>query len=422
MVKIPKLCWLIAVVLLLSTVINYTARLTLSVVVGEVLRQFSMTERDYAQIVSLFLVAYALMYAGSGYVVDRLGTRIGFAVFVFTWSTAQVLDAFVRGKWSLAACQFLLGLAEPGNFPAAVKVVDEWFPADRRATAVGLFNTGSSLGAAMGAPIAAFLTVRYGWRSAFIFTGALGFIWVAIWLIIYPAPDSKRWLLAQGRGSHNAQERVLRTSGERAREKSGVLQLLRSRQCYTLVLARFFTDPVVYFIIFWFPSYLEKARGFNITTIGKYAWMPFFFGGAGYVFGGWLSGRLMRAGWSLPKARKAAMLAGACLMPSAIVAPLVPTASLAITGICFVVFGHAIWIANLLTLPADLFERHQVGTGTGLSGAGGGISAILATLGTGYVVTHFSYKPIFVLAGLMHPISMALIFWLLPDRDFQRAT
>jgi MFS transporter, ACS family, hexuronate transporter len=149
--------------------------------------------------------------------------------------------------------------------------------------------------------------------------------------------------------------------------------------------------------------------------------MPFFFGGAGYVFGGWLSGRLMRAGWSLPKARKAAMLAGACLMPLAILTPLVPSASLSIVAICFVVFGHAIWIANLLTLPADLFERHQVGTGTGLSGTGGGLSAILATLGTGYVVTHFSYAPIFILAGLMHPMSFALILWLLPDRDFRRA-
>ena len=197
MIKIPKLPWLIAGMLFFSTLINYTARLTLSVVVGKVLREFSMTDRDYAQIVSLFLVAYAVMYAGSGYVVDRQGTRRGFALFVSAWSAAQVLSGFVLGKWSLAACQFGLGLAEPGNFPAGVKTVHEWFPPHQRAAAVGLFNAGSSLGAALGAPVAAFLAVRYGWRSAFFFTGALGFVWLAMWLTIYPSPGSPRWFAAR---------------------------------------------------------------------------------------------------------------------------------------------------------------------------------------------------------------------------------
>ena len=162
MIKIPKLPWLIAGMLFFPTLINYTDRLTLSVVVGNVLPEFSMTERDYAQIVSLFLVAYAVMYAGSGYVVDRLGTQRGFALFVSVWSAAQVLTGLVLGKWTLGACRFGLGLAEPGNFPAGVKTVHEWFPPHQRAAAVGTFNAGSSVGAALGAPVAAFLTVRYG--------------------------------------------------------------------------------------------------------------------------------------------------------------------------------------------------------------------------------------------------------------------
>lgn len=419
MIKIPKLPWLIAGMLFLSTLLNYTARLTLSVVVGKVLHEFSMTEQDYAQVVGLFLFAYAIMYAGSGYVVDRIGTRRGFALFVSVWSAAQALTGFVVGKWSLMTCQFGLGLAEPGNFPAGVKTVHEWFPPHQRATAVGLFNAGSTVGAALGAPVAAFLTVRYGWRAAFFFTGGLGFVWLALWLMICPSPGSPRWLAA--RKDNNLADPPVESAAEAIESKRNTLRLIRSRPCYTLILARFFTDPVIYFILFWLPRYLEKGRGFDITMVGKYAWMPFCFGGIGYIFGGWLSGRLMRAGWSLPRARKTAMLVGVCFVPAAMLAPLVPTASLAIAAVCFVVFGHSVWAANLLTLPADLFHRNEVATGSGFSGMGGAISGIVASLCTGYIVMHFSYQPIFILAGLMHPLGMALIFWLLPDRYFPQA-
>jgi ACS family hexuronate transporter-like MFS transporter len=420
MIKIPKLPWLIAGMLFFSTMINYTARVTLAVVVGNVLREFSMTDKDYSQIVGLFLVAYAVMYAGSGYVVDRLGTRRGFTLFVSAWSAAQVLTGFVLGKWTLAASQFGLGLAEPGNFPAGVKTVHEWFPPHLRAAGVGIFNAGSSLGAALGAPVAAFLTVRYGWRSAFFFTGGLGFVWLVLWLIITPSPGSLRWFAA--RKEDGLEESLPEPEAvDAAKDKRDTLRLLRSRPCFMLILARFLTDPIIYFVLFWLPRYLEKGRGFDIATVGRYAWVPFFFGGSGYIFGGWISGRLMRAGWSLPRARKAAMLVGACFLPAAMLAPRVPTAGLAIVAVCFVVFGHSVWGANLLTLPADLFHRNEVATGSGFSGMGGSISGIVAMLGTGYVVTRFSYQPIFLLAGLMHPLAIGLIFWLLPDRYFPQA-
>ena len=416
MIKFPKLPWLIAGMLFFSTLINYTARLTLSVVVGNVLREFSMTEWDYALVVGVFLGAYAVMYAGSGYVVDRLGTRRGFTLFVSVWSAAQVLSGLALGKWSLMATQFGLGLAEPGNFPAGVKTCHEWFPPHQRAAAVGIFNAGSSLGAALGAPVAAFLTIHYGWRSAFFFTGGLGFVWVVMWLIITPSPGSPRWVAA--RKENGLQDPPVESAAEALKSKRNTLRLLRSRPCLVLILARFLTDPVVYFILFWLPRYLEKGRGFDIALVGKYAWIPFFFAGGGYILGGWLSGRLMRAGWSLPRARKTAMLVGACFLPAAILAPRVPTAGLAIIAVCFVLFGHAIWISNLMTLPADLFHRNEVATGAGFSGMGGAVSGIIATLCTGYVVTRFSYQPIFLLAGLMHPLAIAMVFWLLPDRDF----
>jgi len=414
--KFPKLPWLIAGMLFFSTLINYTARLTLSVVVGNILHDFRMTERDYSQIVSLFLAAYAVMYAGSGYVVDRLGTRRGFALFVSAWSAAQMLTGIVVGKWTLAASQFGLGLAEPGNFPAGVKTVHEWFPPDQRAAAVGLFNAGSSLGAALGAPVAAFLTVRYGWRSAFFVTGALGFVWLAAWLVITPSAGSARWFAA--RMNLGLDQLHVESAEEMTRNKRNTLRLIRSRPCIALILARFLTDPVIYFILFWLPRYLEKVRGFDVAMVGKYAWVPFFFGGVGYLVGGSLSGSLMRKGWSLPRARKTTMLVGACFLPAAMLAPRVPTAALAIAAVCFVVFGHAVWVSNLMTLPSDLFHRNEVATGAGFSGMGGAVSGIVASLFTGYVVTRFSYAPIFLLAGLLHPLAMAMVFWLLPDRDF----
>lgn len=415
--KVPKLRWVIAALLCAATMINYADRLALAVVSVDVRREFSMTEQDYSHIVTLFMVAYAIMYAGSGYVVDRLGTRRGYAVFIFSWSMAQMAHGLVRGKWSLAACRFGLGLAEPGNWPAAAKAVGEWFPAAQRALGVGIFNAGSSIGSAVAQPAVAFLTLHFGWRFAFFFTGSLGLLWLAMWLTIYQPPHRNRWLRASEYEEIKGQ---VRPPEEAAPARSGVdwRRVIRMRACYSLILARFFTDPVIYFVIFWLPEYLRRERGFDLAMIGQYAWVPYIFGDIGYPLGGWLSGRLMRSGWPLPKARKFVMLIGAACLPVAIAAPFVPEAWMAIAATCFVTFGHAFWVANLQALPIDLFQGREIGTATGFSGMGGAIGGALASLGTGWVVQHFSYAPVFLLAGLMHPLSAALIYALLPDRYF----
>jgi ACS family hexuronate transporter-like MFS transporter len=398
--KIPEFRWVIAGLLLLVTMINYTDRMTLSVLIGDVSRDLSLSETDYSHIVSLFFVAYAVMYAVSGYVVDRLGTRLGLAVFVCIWSVAQMLHSLATGKWSLAGFRFLLGLTEPGSFPAAVKAIREWFPPEQRAIGVGIFNAGSSLGAAVASPLAAFLALRYGWRAAFVFTGATGLVWLVFWLSLYHSPVTTA-----------CEEVEMKPRGDWKK-------VLLNRPCLTLMLVRFLSDPVIYFVIFWLPAYLQKERGFDLAMIGRYAWIPYVFGDIGYVLGGWISGRLIRAGWSLPKARKTAMLIGASLLPSAIFAPMVPSAALAIAASCVVVLGHAIWVANLLTLPADLFASDEVGTASGFTGMGGSIGGTLASLGTGYIVSRFSYQPVFVWAGLMHPLSMLLVWRLLREQDF----
>ncbi|MBI3279781.1 MAG: MFS transporter [Acidobacteria bacterium] len=411
--KIPKLRWVIAALLFLATTLNYMDRLTLSVVSVEVRQEFGLDVQDYSDILALFMLAYAIMYAGSGYIVDRMGTRRGFALFITSWSVAQMLHAFTRGKWSLAGSRFLLGMAEPGNWPAAAKAVQEWFPARERALAVGIFNSGSSIGSAIAPPMTAALTVWFGWRAAFVVTGSLGLLWLAAWLILYQPPRKNRWLKPEERPP------VEEVPPAAEKGRPDWRKVIRMRECYTLILARFFTDPVIYFVIFWLPEYLRKERGFDLEMVGKYAWVPFIFGDIGYMLGGWLSGRLMRAGWALPRARKSVMLAGALCMPAAIAAPFVPSAVLAIAATCFVTFGHAFWVANLLTLPTDLFRPWQVGTAMGFSGMGGAVGGMLAQLGTGYLVAHYSYTPVFLMAGLMHPLSAFLVYRLLPDRYFK---
>ncbi len=401
--KLPRMLWVVGLLLCFAAGINYLDRQALGIVSFDIRREFSLNEQDYADVLSVFFLAYTVMYAVSGYLLDRLGTRVGFAVFMFGWSVAQILHGFAQGKWSLAGYRFLLGLSEPGAWPGAAKAVNEWFPARQRALGMGMFNAGTSLGSLAAPIVVATLTLRFGWRYAFIFTGFAGLAWIAFWLAIYYTPaghEEKRTLHAV----------------------TPWWRLAASRGCWVLFLTRFFTDPVIFFVVFWLPEYLRKERGFDLAMVGRYSWIPFLFGGIGYLFGGWLSGQLMHAGWTLPRARKFVMALGAAVMPVAIAAPFVPTAALAIGATCFITFGHALWVANLQTLPADMFRPSEVGTVTGFTGSGGSLGSLLAQLGTGYLVVHFSYAPVFLLAGLMHPMSALLTYWLLPDRCFDTGT
>lgn len=408
--------YVVAGMLFLATTINYADRLMLSVVSPHVRAELAMSEQDYGQILFWFMAAYAVMYAASGPIVDRLGTRRGFAVFISIWSVAAMGHALAVGKWSLTFWRFLLGLGEPGNWPAAAKAVAEWFPADQRALGVGIFNAGSSMGSALAPPVVVFLTLAFGWRTAFLFTGALGIIWLLLWLVLYQPPHRSRFITDKEWSYLKDKVRPPEETAPARAPAGDWLRVLRMRECYSLVLARFFTDPVIYFVIFWLPEYLRRERGFDLAMIGKYAWVPFIFGDIGYILGGWFSGYLMRRGWPLASARRLVLLAAAAMMPISIMAPFVSQAWMAIGLTCVITFGHALWISNLLTLPTDLFPGPRVGTATGLSGMGGAVGGMLANLTTGYVVGAFSYKPIFVVAGLMHPLAALLVVVLLGRR------
>jgi ACS family hexuronate transporter-like MFS transporter len=411
--RIPKFRYVVALMLLLATMINYADRLALAVVSRDVRTEFGMSEQDYGFVLFWFMFAYAIMYAGSGPICDRLGTRRGFAVFITAWSLAAIGHATAVGKWSLSAWRFLLGLGEPGNFPAAAKAVAEWFPVEQRALGIGIFNAGSSLGSALAPPVVGYLTLQYGWRVAFIVVGALGFVWLAFWLLLYQPPHLSRFITPAEWSFLKGRVRPPEEAVPVRQPKGEWRRVLRMRECYALVLARFFTDPVVYFVIFWLPEYLRKERGFDLAMVSKYAWVPYIFGDIGYIAGGWASGYLIRKGWTVIRARRAVLFAGAAVMPVAILAPRVPEAWMAIGVICLVTLGHALWISNLLTLPTDMFPASRVGTATGLSGMGGAIGGMLANLGTGYVVQHYSYSPVFLLAGVMHPLAFTIVTVLL---------
>ncbi len=406
--------------LFFATAVNYADRQALAVVSDRIRAQFAMTEIDYSRILAGFFLAYAIMYAGSGYIVDRLGTKKSFSLFIGLWSLAAMLHAFATGVWSFGICRFLLGLGEPGNWPAATKAISEWFAPRQRALGVGIFNAGSSVGSALSPPLISWLTLQYGWQFAFIAVAAVGFVWLAVWWVLYDTPHKNKWLSQKEYDEIKHEIPAEEAVKHEDRPKVEWGRVVRTREARALCLARTFTDPVIYFVIFWLPAYLVKERHFDQKEIGQYSWVPFVFGGIAYMLGGYLSGMLMKRGWALPKARKRIMLLGALCLPVAICAPFAPSAALAIAAICFITFGHGFWTANLQTLPADLFPGHEVGTVAGFSGMGGAIGGMVANLGTGYVVSKFSYAPIFIVAGLMHPMCMMIIFKMLPDSRFRK--
>jgi MFS transporter, ACS family, hexuronate transporter len=390
--------WIIAGLLCLSTMINYVDRQAVAVVQKEINAEFGMTASDYGHVVAMFMFAYAIMYGFSGSIVDRFGAKRGAAFFISLWSLAQMAHAFTVGKWSLAGARFALGLTEPGNWPAAAKAVKEWFPPERRALGIGIFNAGSSLGATIATPLIGSIALAHGWRAAFLVTGSFGFVWLIAWLTLYRTGP------------------YVETAAKE--EPPKLLETLRHRGCWTLIVARFLTDPVLYFMLFWLPPYLRDERGFDLAMVTKFAWIPFVFADIGYLLGGWLSGWLIDRGFPIARARKRVMLIGALCMPPAMLAPVAPEAWMAIAATCFITFGHSMWVSNELTIPTDIFRDRAVGTASGFSGMGGAIGGVLANLGTGYVVQNFSYAPVFVCAGLLHPLAMLVVATQLPDRLF----
>ncbi len=341
--KISNIRWRVALILTVATAINYLDRMTLPVVISQLQQKFAISESQFAALNSLFLLSYAIMYAGGGRIADWLGTRLGYALMMAWWSLSCMAQGLVNGFRGLAFFRFMLGLGEGGSFPTSAKTVSEWFPAKDRSTAFGMFNTGSAIGSVIAPPLLALIVVLLNWRWVFIISGSFGIFWAIYWLSTYRLPhkhpritDEESLLIQKSKEEEGR--------GDLARQIKTVkwFRLFSYKEVVCLITVKFLTDPVWFFYVFWLPKYLHDTRGFDIKQIGYYAWIPYAAAGVGSLFGGWFSSFLIKRGLTLNASRKVALGMSAALMPAAAFIVPSPT-SLAIVFISLAFLGHQFW-------------------------------------------------------------------------------
>ncbi len=429
--KLGGLRWVIIALVFFATLINYIDRLTISVLGPVIVQDLGLTNTEYGSIATWFLVAYTISQGLSGKLYDRVGIKRGFTVSIIVWSVAAMGHAFAGGLRSLSAMRFVLGLGEAGNWPGAAKTVAEWFPAKQRALGMAIFNSGAAIGSIVAPPVIVGITSYFGhWQPTFLVTGTLGFGWLILWWLIYDKPEKHKWMTAREldliRGDDAETERR-RDAGTLAGDSSiaaserpavpssqpGWRELLKYRQTWGIVVARFLVDPIWWLYITWLPLYLNKVHGFDLKQIGLFAWVPFVAADAGSLLGGWLSGFLIGRGWTVNKARKTVIGFAALLMPAGIVAAYTPDAMGALALIGVVLFGFQAWINNVQTLPSDMFPKSAVGSVAGLGGTGAGIGSMIFIFSTGWVVDNFSYTPVLVFAGILAPLGTIALFLLM---------
>lgn len=384
-----RLRWVMIGFAFFATVINYLDRQTLSVTAPLLKEEFRMSDEHYGLVLSAFMLAYTVMNGLSGPLIDRVGTRLGYALCMAWWSAAGILHMFARGPFSLGACRFLLGMGEAGNWPAAVKLVSEWFPARERALASGIFNSGSAIGALIAPPLIAWIVTQWGWQQAFLLVGAVGYVWLAGWWFVYRAPP--------------------RPEGEVQRARVPVGRLLRTRFVPYFTLSKVFLDPVWYFYIFWIPKYLATTHHMTLLEIGKTAWIPFLSADIGNLAGGALAALLIKAGLPVPAARKLSMSAFALCMTAAVGAALAPTVGWALAFISLATFGYTGYSANMLALPADVFPGSSVASVYGLASMGSGFGGMLFSWLSGRVIDAHGYMPVLIGYGVMPLIALAIL-------------
>lgn len=407
--RLERLRWVILILLSLSTVINYVDRQALSVLVPTLRDELGISSAAYGTITTVFLIAYTISQLGFGMLIDRIGTRLGFALSIIIWSIAAMLHAFAQGAASLGVLRFMLGLGEAGNWPAGGKAISRWFPQERRAFSMGFFDGGSAVGAIIAPPIIAALAIYFGWRAAFVVTGALGFLWLAGWLWIYAAPENHQWLTEADR------EQATRDGGGgQAKQTSfgtSLRRIIGERQLWGLMVTRMLATPVWWFYVFWLPDYLSKGRGFTLAEIGLFGWIPFLTVDIGKLAGGAMSDRMLASGQSATFARKSVMAAGALAMAGGVMVVGAGTPAGAIAWICLATFGFGLWSANILALHADIFPSETMGSALGLTGMAASLGGAIFTFVIGQVVDRVGYSPVFWAAGTAAFVAfLALVF------------
>lgn len=382
--------WIIVGLLFFSTFLNYFDRQTLSILKPVIKGEFGLDDNGYANVVSAFMITYVFAYALAGRFVDRVGSRVALAMFVGLWSLANLCTGFTQTVVQLVACRAVLGLAEPGNYPAALRTATRWFPANLRGTATGIYQAGSATAAVCAVPIVAFVATQWGWRTAFILPGLLGLFWALTWWFYYREPTYLPAIPPPA-------------SGE------SWISLFHDKRVWGIVLARLVSDQAWYFCLFWMPGYLQENLHLSLAVVGLIGWLPFLFADLGGVGSGLISDRLVKRGWAPAAARRRILLLTACLVPVVAMVPFVNHPGIVIAIFSLLAVVCQIWLFNITTLVADTFPTHRVGSVLGIAGSFGALGGLISTQLIGLSVSALGFTPIFVALGFIHLVAAAIL-------------
>ncbi|MDA0194402.1 MAG: MFS transporter [Bacteroidetes bacterium] len=376
--------WWIVVLLLVATSLSFLDRQVLSVTIIKIKDDLIITDVDYGFINAGFLVSYAIMFTVGGILIDKYGSRMGLAFSVGFWSLATVLHSFAGNVFQFTAFRFLLGLGEGGCFPGAVRAVIEWVPTEKRALANGIAIGGAAFGAVLAPPLCAYFLGFVGWRWVFVITGAIGFLWLAIWLY--------------------STGKIQRVNTSEIIEKQSIKSIISRKDTIIFMMMRFFLDPILYFYMFWIPKYLNETHDMSIDTIGQVLWIPFLALGVANIIGGWFSDLLYQKFKMLNQSRMIVMgLAALLTLPVALIG-IFDSYTIILSAMTLAFFAHGLWITNYITSISDVFGRNSVSTVVGLSGSAGALSSVVLNPIIGYIISIYSYDSLWLYCGLMYPV------------------
>jgi len=402
--------WKIVALLFFATTINYIDRQVLGILAPQLQQMFGWSEADYGFIIMAFQAAYAIGLISMGSLLDRIGTKTGFVIAISVWSIAGMFHAAARGIFSFSLARFALGIGESANFPAAVKTVAEWFPKKERALATGIFNSGSNVGAILAPLLIPLIALHWGWQWAFISTGALGFIWLLFWIPIYNKPQLTKKL------TNKEKEYILQDdTAQETVKKLPWKSIIGYRQTWAICLARFVTDPIWWFFLYWLPKFLHTRYGIDLTHIGLPLIVIYLVSTGGSVWGGWLSSYFIKKGKNPIAARKFSILLLALFALPIFFTTITHNFWLTVCLISLATFAHQGYAANIFTIVSDIFPKNAVGSVTGLAGFGGAIGGVFFSAFVGLVLQYTgNYYIIFGIASVAYFVCWLILNFLIP--------
>lgn len=403
--------WVVCALIFFATTVNYIDRQVIGILKTTLQTELGWSEIDYGDIVFAFSLAYAIGLFFSGRIVDRLGTKRGYALSLTVWSFAAMAHAAASTVGGFRAARFALGLGEAGNFPAAIKTVTEWFPRKERALATGIFNSGTNVGAVVAPLVVPWITIQYGWQAAFLITGGVGLLWLGLWWPLYGAPETHPRVSP-------AELAYIRSEKDEPPARVSYRELFRHRQMWAFAMAKFMTDPVWWLYLYWVPDFLNRNHGLDLQHIGPPLVAIYIVADVGSIGGGWLSSTLLKRGWQVNAARKTAMLVCALAVVPIVLASETTSLWPAVAIVALAAAAHQGWSANVFTMASDMFPKWAVGTVVGVGGMAGAVGGMFIAKITGWVLqTTGSYLTVFLIAGSAYLLALLVVHLLVPRME-----